>query len=77
MMKEPDKIPAPGEVDGPCKGECVHEDCTITRSVALNLCYLCGKALGYATGYYHFKSGMVHEVCFEKSKKWYRPWGKK
>jgi hypothetical protein len=37
----------PGTKYGPCKGECEHTDCALTRAQAAAECPHCGKQCGY------------------------------
>jgi hypothetical protein len=46
------RLAEPGTVYGPCADDCAHTDCDATRSMALALCDVCGRAVGYDTRFY-------------------------
>ena len=45
-------IAAPGTEVGPCKEECKHTDCAVTRVMAESLCIHCNKPIGYEKKFY-------------------------
>jgi hypothetical protein len=62
-------ISKPGSEFGPCTGSCIHRDCAINREMAQRSCRICGKAIGYETGFFN-ESGdwktLVHASCLEE-----------
>jgi hypothetical protein len=57
----------PGSKQGPCLAQCGHKLCAEIRARAFTPCYLCGKAIGYDTGFYDVgNSGpFAHGTCYE------------
>lgn len=59
-------LPAPESIYGPCKDECVHTDCEMTRSMAAAVCSICGEEIGYECRFYgNTLDTMVHASCRE------------
>lgn len=59
-------LPAPGSKYGPCKGECAHTDCALTRKMSGDECRLCEQAIGYDTRFYvNDAKQPVHADCYE------------
>jgi len=58
-------LPKPGTKYGPCKKDCKHRDCSLTRGDAMRLCSFCHKPIGYGVRYYRSDAGLDHAVCAE------------
>lgn len=52
----------PGTEFGPCGESCGHTDCRYTRDMAAAPCRLCGKPIGYDSGFFEDGSGPLLEV---------------
>lgn len=62
----PLKNPAPGAPWGPCPEGCAHARCQRIRLRAALHCCLCGKAIGYATGYHSDGETICHAACYQE-----------
>ena len=66
---------------GPCKEECKHRDCDLTRRMAAAHCAICGKPIGYGVRFYQLQekdernsrcgtivegNQYTHAVCLEQ-----------
>lgn len=63
------QISSPGTTFGPCETQCKHTDCEATREMALSVCRLCEKPIGYETQFYSDpmnRGGFVHAECLEE-----------
>jgi hypothetical protein len=58
-------LPKPGTKTGPCKEECKHVDCNMTKKDAAKLCKVCNKPIGYDRPYYIDGGGLVHAQCIQ------------
>jgi hypothetical protein len=64
-------LPKPGTPLGPCKGQCPHTDCHMTRTMAESTCTVCCKPIGYGRDFYRDdrvrgeKPLYAHAKCFE------------
>ena len=66
-------LPAPGTEYGPCKDDCEHVDCQLTRKQAGEHCPFCETEIGYETRFYNVSMDendhkrLAHARCYEDS----------
>jgi hypothetical protein len=61
-------LPVPGTEYGPCDTDCKHEDCAVTREMAVSLCTICEKVIGYGNRFYaetRHPLRLQHADCLE------------
>ncbi len=62
-------LPEPGSEYGPCKKECQHTDCALTRKMAATVCTYCSKEIGYGRLFYDLGDDkLVHYLCHEEAR---------
>ncbi len=59
-------LPKPGTKDGPCAGDCNHDECIDARNKANTECYLCNEKIGYDSNFFITDKGFCHEICYKK-----------
>jgi hypothetical protein len=56
----------PGTPNGPCLQNCSHLDCIAARQIAVEICRLCHKQIGYDQPFYSEPDARVHAACLEE-----------
>lgn len=62
-------ISKPGTEFGPCKEDCIHEDCRWMKMIVASKCAICFEPIGYERRYFLNKDGiglapsLEHESC--------------
>lgn len=75
-------LPAPGSKVGPCKTDCNHRDCAITRCMAAAPCLCCRRPIGFECAFYQpfgpperawqadlssWSQRLAHASCYEQA----------
>lgn len=70
LLKQSSIVDAPGTQRGPCKRKCGHMDCQWSRRIAISICDICRKPIGFGKWYIRKEdgSGRCHLRCYSNKK---------